>query len=159
MHPEWFEVPLTAFSDIVAALSEGKKVVGVGTTVIRTLESLPYVWRTLRKESPKAFFSRFEPDVSDFWDRAAADLPEGYSPVEIADVSDSSVAGTTKLFLMPGSKFRVVSEIVTNFHLPESTLLVLVSAFAGIEKARAAYAHALSHGYRFYSFGDGMWVR
>lgn len=59
---------------------------------------------------------------------------------------------------MPGSKFLVVDEIVTNFHLPESTLLVLVSAFAGIEKARAAYAHALSNGYRFYSFGDGMWV-
>jgi S-adenosylmethionine:tRNA ribosyltransferase-isomerase len=59
---------------------------------------------------------------------------------------------------MPGSKFRAVDEIVTNFHLPESTLLVLVSAFAGIEKARAAYVHALSKGYRFYSFGDGMWI-
>lgn len=53
---------------------------------------------------------------------------------------------------MPGSKFRAVDEIVTNFHLPESTLLVLVSAFAGIEKARAAYEHALSSDYRFYSF-------
>lgn len=60
---------------------------------------------------------------------------------------------------MPGSKFRAVDEIVTNFHLPESTLLVLVSAFAGIEKARAAYERALSNGYRFYSFGDGMWIR
>ena len=53
---------------------------------------------------------------------------------------------------MPGSKFRTVDEIVTNFHLPESTLLVLVSAFVGIEKARAAYEHALSSNYRFYSF-------
>lgn len=59
---------------------------------------------------------------------------------------------------MPGSKFRAVDEIVTNFHLPESTLLVLVSAFAGMEKARAAYEHALSKKYRFYSFGDGMWI-
>jgi S-adenosylmethionine:tRNA ribosyltransferase-isomerase len=73
-------------------------------------------------------------------------------------LGESGISGTTRLFLMPGSEFLVVDEIVTNFHLPESTLLVLVSAFAGIKKASAAYAHALSNGYRFYSFGDGMWV-
>jgi S-adenosylmethionine:tRNA ribosyltransferase-isomerase len=62
----------------------------------------------------------------------------------------------TRLFITPGYKFRVVDRIVTNFHLPRSTLLMLVSAFAGIEVTRAAYRHAIDEGYRFYSYGDAM---
>ncbi len=164
MHPEYFEVPASSFSDVVTAKSEGKKVVGVGTTVIRTLESLPYVWREIRERGESgdaessAFLEKFDPAIADFWNSAAAELDAAYRPVELFGVNSSGVSGTTKLFLMPGSKFRVVDEIVTNFHLPESTLLILVSAFAGIEKARAAYEHALSENYRFYSFGDGMWI-
>lgn len=165
MHPEYFEIPLSVFTDVVMAKTSGKKVVGVGTTVIRTLESLAYVWRDLNdseewasESSAKDFLSGLDEDVRNFWNAAASDLDAAYRPVEIFSVSASGISGTTKLFLMPGSRFRAVDEIVTNFHLPESTLLVLVSAFAGMEKARAAYEHALSYGYRFYSFGDGMWI-
>ncbi|MBI1206214.1 MAG: tRNA preQ1(34) S-adenosylmethionine ribosyltransferase-isomerase QueA [Azospirillum sp.] len=64
-------------------------------------------------------------------------------------------AGDTRLFITPGFRFRVVDRLLTNFHLPRSTLFMLVSAFAGLEPMRAAYAHAIAAGYRFYSYGDG----
>ena len=65
-------------------------------------------------------------------------------------------AAETALFITPGFEFRVVDRLVTNFHLPRSTLLVLVSAFAGIEQVRHAYRHAIGERYRFYSYGDAM---
>ena len=67
--------------------------------------------------------------------------------------------GETRLFIRPGWRFEVVDQLLTNFHLPRSTLLMLVSALLGKERTMAAYAEALSRGYRFYSYGDGMWVR
>jgi S-adenosylmethionine:tRNA ribosyltransferase-isomerase len=65
-------------------------------------------------------------------------------------------AGDTDIFIRPGLKFREVDLLLTNFHLPRSTLLVMVSAFAGRERVLAAYQHAIKDGYRFYSFGDAM---
>jgi S-adenosylmethionine:tRNA ribosyltransferase-isomerase len=62
------------------------------------------------------------------------------------------------LFITPGHQFRVVSGLITNFHLPRSSLLMLVSAFAGRERVLDAYRHAIEHGYRFYSYGDAMFV-
>ena len=67
--------------------------------------------------------------------------------------------GDTAIFITPGYRFKAVDGLITNFHLPRSTLLALVMAFGGIEQVRAAYAHALAQGYRFYSYGDAMWVR
>ena len=63
-------------------------------------------------------------------------------------------SGTTDIFITPGYRFRAVDLLITNFHLPKSTLFMLVSAFAGLERMRAAYAHAIAHDYRFYSYGD-----
>ncbi len=68
-------------------------------------------------------------------------------------------AGETALFVTPGYHFRVVDRLITNFHLPKSTLLMLVSAFGGMEPIRAAYRHAIEHGYRFFSYGDAMLIR
>jgi S-adenosylmethionine:tRNA ribosyltransferase-isomerase len=70
----------------------------------------------------------------------------------------SPYVGDSSLFIVPGYRFRVVDAIVTNFHLPESTLLMLVSAFVGREAALAAYAHAVEQRYRFFSYGDAMFV-
>jgi S-adenosylmethionine:tRNA ribosyltransferase-isomerase len=67
-------------------------------------------------------------------------------------------AGTTSIFLSPGYRFQVVGALLTNFHLPQSTLLMLVSAFAGQEKTLAAYRHAVQNGYRFFSYGDCMFI-
>jgi S-adenosylmethionine:tRNA ribosyltransferase-isomerase len=67
-------------------------------------------------------------------------------------------AGETAIFITPGYEFKVVDALLTNFHLPKSTLLMLVSAFAGLQEIRAAYRHAIEQGYRFFSYGDAMWL-
>ncbi|MGL5410828.1 MAG: S-adenosylmethionine:tRNA ribosyltransferase-isomerase, partial [Shewanella sp.] len=67
-------------------------------------------------------------------------------------------SGDTDIFIYPGYQFQVVDAMVTNFHLPESTLIMLVSAFAGFDHVMAAYQHAISHKYRFFSYGDAMFV-
>jgi S-adenosylmethionine:tRNA ribosyltransferase-isomerase len=74
-------------------------------------------------------------------------------------VRDSRVvagSGETRLFITPGFEFKVVDRLLTNFHLPKSTLLMLVSAFAGMQRIRGAYAHAVQQRYRFFSYGDAM---
>jgi S-adenosylmethionine:tRNA ribosyltransferase-isomerase len=83
----------------------------------------------------------------------------GTTTVRCLEASGAAAgSGETDLFITPGFDFRVVDRLVTNFHLPKSTLLVLVSAFAGIEPIRAAYRHAVAHRYRFFSYGDAMLI-
>jgi S-adenosylmethionine:tRNA ribosyltransferase-isomerase len=67
-------------------------------------------------------------------------------------------SGTTQLFITPGYEFKIVDAMITNFHLPKSTLLALVAAFAGLENVMAAYRHAIKQRYRFYSYGDAMLI-
>jgi S-adenosylmethionine:tRNA ribosyltransferase-isomerase len=116
MHAERCRVPPETVAAIQTARRRGGRIVAVGTTVVRALES------------------------------AAAD--GALAPQE----------GETDMFIAPGHRFRVVDALVTNFHLPESTLLVLVSAFAGRERVLAAYHHAIAGRYRFFSYGDAMFV-
>jgi S-adenosylmethionine:tRNA ribosyltransferase-isomerase len=113
IHREWFEVPQEAQRAIEAAKARDARVVAIGTTVVRTLET---------------------------W--AATGATQGW----------------TDLFILPGHRFRTVDAMVTNFHLPQSSLLMLVSAFAGRERVLAAYADAVRREYRFYSFGDAMLI-
>lgn len=113
MHAERGVVSAETASAINAARSRGGRIVAVGTTSLRLLES------------------------------AAAE-----------DGSLSSWEGETSIFITPGYRFRAVDMLMTNFHLPRSTLFMLVSAFSGLETMRAAYAHAIQGGYRFYSYGD-----
>ena len=115
MHSEWFRVPLATVEAIAATRAKGGRVVAVGTTSLRSLES-------------------------------ASDTEDHVQPGE----------GETALFITPGYRFRVVDRLLTNFHLPKSTLLMLVSAFAGYDAIRAAYAHAIAQRYRFFSYGDAM---
>ena len=115
MHAEWYRVPAATTSAIGEARSRGARVVAVGTTSLRALES------------------------------AAAETGE----VRAGD-------GETALFVTPGYRFRVVDRLLTNFHLPKSTLLMLVAAFAGHENIRAAYSYAIAKRYRFFSYGDAM---
>ena len=114
MHSEWFEVPAATVAAIAATRARGGRVVAVGTTTLRALES--------------------------------AARP---GPLRAG-------AGETDLFITPGFEFRVVDRLVTNFHLPRSTLLMLVSAFAGHARVHALYAHAIAARYRFFSYGDAM---
>jgi S-adenosylmethionine:tRNA ribosyltransferase-isomerase len=114
MHSEWFQVSDATVAAIAQAKARGGRVVAVGTTTLRALES--------------------------------------------AAVSGTLQAGAreTDIFITPGFQFRVVDTLVTNFHLPKSTLMMLVSAFAGYEHIMALYRHAIAQRYRFFSYGDAM---
>ena len=114
MHSEWLNVGAALVEKIRETRARGGRVVAVGTTVVRALES------ALRDGELQPF------------------------------------AGETSIFILPGYRIRSVDALLTNFHLPESTLLMLVSAFAGRERIRAAYAHAIAGRYRFFSYGDAM---
>jgi S-adenosylmethionine:tRNA ribosyltransferase-isomerase len=113
MHSERYEVPQATIDAIEAARMAGGRVLAVGTTALRALES---------------------------WAQTGAR------------------SGETSLFVYPGFAFRVVDRLLTNFHLPKSSLLILVSAFGGIENLRRAYAHAIAQRYRFFSYGDAMLI-
>src|SRR6185436_4082157 len=118
MHDEAFELPQATAEAVARARARGGRVVAVGTTVARTLET-----------------------------RA---LDEGL-------VAPGS--GRSSLFIYPGFRFRVIDGLLTNFHLPQSTLLMLVCAFAGTDAVLTAYQAAVATGYRFFSYGDAMFVR
>jgi S-adenosylmethionine:tRNA ribosyltransferase-isomerase len=114
LHEEWMQVDAGTCATIEAARARGNRVVAVGTTVVRALETA-------------ASSGELQP-----------------------------FAGATRLFIRPGYRFRVVDAVVTNFHLPESSLLVLIAAFASLEQTLAAYRHAVAQQYRFFSYGDAM---
>ncbi|MEE8556956.1 MAG: tRNA preQ1(34) S-adenosylmethionine ribosyltransferase-isomerase QueA [Myxococcota bacterium] len=113
LEPERFAVSDDAATRIARTRSVGGRVIAVGTTVVRALESC----------------------------------------------GGEAAHGKTDLLILPGYRFRVVDSLITNFHLPRSSLLALVMSFGGIEPIRRAYAHAIERGYRFYSYGDAMWIR
>ena len=113
MHYEWYSIPKKTIEAIQETKQSGGRVIAVGTTSLRTLESY-----ALNQE----------------------------------------LTGDTNLFITPGFEFKIVDALVTNFHLPKSTLLMLVSAFAGMDPIRAAYQHAIAQRYRFFSYGDAMFL-
>jgi len=115
MHSERYEIPQATAEAIAATRAAGGRVIAVGTTSLRSLES----------------------------------AGNGDGTVRIG-------ASETDIFITPGYRFKVVDRLITNFHLPKSTLLMLVSAFAGYANIRAAYAHAVAERYRFFSYGDAM---
>jgi len=113
MHSEWYDIPLATQTAIAQCKAQGARVVAVGTTTVRTLES---------------------------W--AASGVSQG----------------DTHIFITPGFAFQKVDALITNFHLPKSSLMMLVSAFAGFDAIKALYQTAISRGYRFFSYGDAMWL-
>ena len=121
MHAEWFELSGETAAAVAQTRSRGGRVIAVGTTSLRVLESCP--------------------DSSHHANRQVV-----------------ARSGWTELFCYPPYDFKVVDALATNFHLPRSTLLALVMAFAGVELIRHAYRHAIDQGYRFYSYGDAMLI-
>jgi S-adenosylmethionine:tRNA ribosyltransferase-isomerase len=113
MHYEWFSVPTETIEAIQTTHKAGGRVIAVGTTSLRALES---------------------------------------------QAQNQQASGETNLFITPGYTFKTVDCLLTNFHLPKSTLLMLVSAFAGVDNIRNAYQHAIQNEYRFFSYGDAMFL-
>jgi S-adenosylmethionine:tRNA ribosyltransferase-isomerase len=119
MHAEWGEVPEETARAVEATRAAGGRVVSVGTTSLRLLESV----------------ARAHDGAMKAW------------------------SGETDIFIVPGFRFRAVDLLLTNFHLPRSTLFMLVAAFAGLERMKQVYAHAIRERYRFYSYGDCCLLR
>lgn len=117
MHSEWYDFPKEASDIIRKARSEGRRIISVGTTSTRTLESV----------------AQTDPEMNPH-------------------------SGYTNIFIYPGYEFKCVDSLITNFHLPESTLIMLVSALAGKDNILNAYKHAVDERYRFFSFGDAMFI-
>ena len=111
MHSEWYDIPLPTLAALERCRQRGGRVIAVGTTTVRTLES---------------------------WARSG------------------EFTGNTNIFITPGYQYQVVNLLITNFHLPKSTLMMLVSAFAGYDHIKALYQHAIGQHYRFFSYGDSM---
>lgn len=138
LHAEYAELSPEAAKQLNAVKLRGGRVVAVGTTTVRTLETAAlYALGTPPEQLPLAGYQEAE--------RCA------WRPL-------SAFSAPTELFIMPGFKFRAVDALVTNFHLPKSSLLMLVSAFAQRELILRAYQFAIEAGYRFYSLGDAMLI-
>jgi len=116
MHAEYAEVSPEVCEQITAARSRGNRIIAVGTTTVRCLETA----------AAKGHIEPFR--------------------------------GLTNIFIKPGTPFHIVDALITNFHLPESTLLMLICAFAGYDEAMNAYRHAVENNYRFFSYGDAMFL-
>lgn len=131
IHTEWCQVTQETADAINNTRANGGRIIAVGTTSVRTLETI-------------------------------GQLTTNRKPLTNADRSSSVVchtfAGPTSIYILPGYQFTLVDAMVTNFHLPKSTLIMLVSAFAGREKILETYQAAITEGYRFYSFGDAMFI-
>lgn len=121
MHSEYAEVPEQVVEQVLATKAAGGRVIAVGTTSVRSLESA-----------------------------AQVALSKGTELTPLFDDTD--------IFIYPGYEFQLVDAMLTNFHLPESTLIMLISAFAGIDNVKAAYQQAIAHQYRFFSYGDAMFI-
>lgn len=123
MHEEFFEIGKDVWQKTLATKGQGQKIWALGTTVTRSLESMP-----------GDFFSK-NPEAQHY-------------------------SGSTKLLIQPGYKFKIVDRLLTNFHQPESTLLALVAAFAGLEKVKLAYSFAIKNKFRLFSYGDlSVWIK
>jgi S-adenosylmethionine:tRNA ribosyltransferase-isomerase len=117
MHAEWGQIDAEAAKAVNRTKAKGGRIIAVGTTSLRLLET------------------------------AAA-----------RDGTLAPFTGDTSLFITPGYRFKLVDRMITNFHLPRSTLFMLVAAFAGLDRMKRAYAHAIETGYRFYSYGDACFL-
>jgi S-adenosylmethionine:tRNA ribosyltransferase-isomerase len=164
MHSEWLEVSLDTAARVNAAKATGRRVIAVGTTVVRALETAvddardgvgttPGTEEVDRAGNMRSR-PRREPAVDDT--RDGVGRPRREPAVE--DTCVRPFRGETDIFITPGYRFRVVDALITNFHLPESTLLMLVCAFAGKENILNAYRYAVEEHYRFFSYGDAMFV-
>lgn len=128
IHAEWCELPQATADAINATRAAGGRVIAVGTTSVRTLET------------------------------AGQKMVQGPSSIASPFGTVEPFLGPTSIYILPGYQFKVVDAMITNFHLPKSTLIMLVSAFAGRERILSAYETAIRMGYRFYSFGDAMLI-
>lgn len=141
MHAEYVEISAETASAVNSAKNGQRPVIAVGTTSTRSLEGMAQAFAEAKIQPGTEFFCNNAADLT-----SSACLPE------------HGCFGHTDIFLYPGKTFRIVDGLITNFHLPKSSLIMLVSAFAGYDRIMNAYAHAVKEKYRFFSYGDAMFI-
>lgn len=152
MHCEQFFVRLDFLKELRDSISQGKPVIAAGTTSVRTLESLPLLAENILSFGEAKPVEQWQAYAEG--ERLGAGSALGILIDYCERNSIDSLEAETSLLILPGFKFKIISGMITNFHLPKSTLLLLVSAFLGGERWRELYAHAIEARYRFLSFGD-----
>lgn len=153
IHDEQAEINLDIFKKIFEYKNSNRPIVAVGTTACRTLESLPSLWKILDEKIKKNFHS----DIIFFWDTISQNSPNNW--ISSFDLDEENIFFSTRAYIIPGYNFAITDELITNFHLPESSLLVLVSALIGQPKLLQNYNYAVEKNYKFFSFGDGMYIK
>jgi S-adenosylmethionine:tRNA ribosyltransferase-isomerase len=156
IHSEWYQIPAETAEKIARAKSEGRRVVAVGTTTVRTLEYAAGGAQEERQEQEQGQLPHFCQRKAEMGHPEQPNIRQQRADVGHPIITAHS--GEADIFIYPGYRFRVVNAMLTNFHLPKSTLLMLVSAFAGRERVLEAYHHAVRERYRFFSYGDCMFL-
>ncbi len=156
MHSEYCQLSPEAAERINRAKAEGRRVIAVGTTAVRVLETAAGIGKLGNRETGKSVDSETRKPGNSGTGLRAYD----YTNLRLYQSTSllAAFSGQTDLFIYPGYTFRAVDALITNFHLPHSTLLMLVAAFAGKELMDKAYREAIQKRYRFYSFGDAMLI-
>lgn len=157
MHSEFYRITAESLNMILRAKKEGRRIIPVGTTATRTLESVFRDERLLNFETADSLFHSDSPVLR------KGESPAGSGNILPDYIYDSGgkllhVEAWTDIFIYPGYKFKMADALITNFHLPKSTLIMLVSALAGMEFVLKAYREAVEEKYRFFSFGDCMLI-
>ena len=158
IHKEPIVIENALFQKIYERKKENKNLIAIWTTMVRLLETLPY----LRKSLPKSDKQRIVSDENafHFWESITSDIQTADYEKYVHNVTFQSnrIVCDTQLFIFPWRKFRIIDEMITNFHLPKSSLLMLISALMWKKNALNSYEHAKENWYHFYSFGDWMWI-
>lgn len=171
IHTETIVVQISLFAKIAQQKDSWHPVLAIWTTVTRTLESLPYLWKILRHQTNHTTWEMIHSETyaTLLWDKHTTQ----YRDTHTKDISiqqahkyitnivhnAASVTFSSKLYLYPWKPFFVIDQLITNFHLPKSSLLMLIAAYIWYENMKKLYSHAIEEKYKFYSFGDAMWVR
>ena len=159
IHREPIIIENSLFQQIFEWKQKNKNLIAVWTTIVRLLETLPYLRKSLSEiEKQKVILDK---KAFIFREFITSDIQLADCEKYVHDVSLQSnrIVCETQLFIFPGWKFRVINEMITNFHLPKSSLLMLISALMWRKNALTSYEHAKNNWYHFYSFGDWMWIK
>ncbi len=157
IHSETVEIDFDIFGKIAKYRQWNKTILWVGTTITRTLESLPYLYKILTSLENKTHNvcgnATREEIIKDI------DLSTSQKYIQNVQINWNKIIFETKIFIYPWFKFKIVDELITNFHLPKSSLLMMIWAFMWYENMLTTYDEAITEKYRFYSFGDGMRIK
>ena len=159
IHKETIIIENSLFQQIYQRKNGNKNLIAVWTTMVRLLETLPYLRKSLSSSEKKSILQNVE--AFHFRESITSNImPFNYKNyVYDINLQQNRIVCETQLFIFSGWNFRIIDEMITNFHLPKSSLLMLISALMWRKNALQCYDYAKHHGYHFYSFGDWMWIK